>query len=62
VARDFRNNLPRKLPPDGDLPEAFASTDERGYLTGMLSQFAAILVSTFRFIFHALNKDRDGKL
>jgi len=55
AARRFRNNLLRKLPPYVELKEAFESTDKRGYLRGMLSQFAAILVSPFRYISRAAN-------
>jgi len=55
AARGFRNNLLQKLPPYVDITEAFAPSDKRGYLKGMLYQVAAILVSSFRYIFHNRN-------
>lgn len=51
AARKFRNDLLKRLPPYVDITEAFDAIDKYGYLRGMLRQFVAILVSTFRHIF-----------
>jgi hypothetical protein len=51
AARGFRNNLLQKLPNYVDVSEAFAPSDKYGYLKGMLGQFVAILVSSFRYVF-----------
>ncbi len=56
AARGFRTQLLRKLPPYVDIGVAFAPTDNRGYLRGMLRQFAAILVSPARYIFRTRDR------
>jgi hypothetical protein len=55
AARKLRNDLLKKLPPYVDVTQAFDSADKHGYLRGMFSQVAAILVSPFRNILLALN-------
>jgi hypothetical protein len=53
AARGFRNKLLETLPPYVDLTAAFDSTGDYGYLRGMLRQFAAIVISAFRYIFRS---------
>jgi hypothetical protein len=58
AARGFRNSLLQKLPPYVDIAEAFDSTDKHGYLRGLLMQFAAIIVSPFRYVFRSNSRLR----
>jgi hypothetical protein len=53
AARGFRSNLLQRLPHYVDAAEAFASAGNFGYLRGMARQLGAMLISAFRYIFHA---------
>jgi hypothetical protein len=56
AARGFRNSLLQKLPPYVDITDAFDRKDKRGYLRGMVRQFAAIVASSSRYIFRSLSR------